>query len=59
MAYRELGEARILKRYGKTDWLKPARVQVVPVARSASWQPLDLVVPHLQEDLNAACVAAQ
>ncbi len=50
MAYQELGEARILKRYAKPDFLKPVHKAVVQPDRSeGAWMSLeDATVRFLQ-----------
>ncbi len=59
MSYRELGEARILKRYVKTDFIEPMRGEVSSVDRRDDWQPLGLVTQRFLRDIKSAGVTTQ
>lgn len=59
MSYRELGEARILKRYVKTDFIEPVRREVSSVERRDDWQPLGLVTQRFLRDIKSAGVTTQ
>lgn len=50
MSYQELGEARILKRYAKPDFLEPAHKSVIrPDRKEGAWMSLeDATVRFLQ-----------
>ncbi|WP_028880480.1 hypothetical protein [Terasakiella pusilla] len=59
MSYRELGEARILKRYNKSDYLAPARRPVVPKATKEDWQSLGQATTQFLQHVKPACVTAR
>jgi len=59
MAYQELGEARILKRYGKADLLEPVRGTVNPVRPAGDWQTLDQAAARFLRDLQQVCVTTR
>lgn len=59
MIYRELGEARILKRYSKSDYLAPARRAVVPTQTKDDVEPLRQSTPQFLQHVKPVCVTAR
>lgn len=59
MSYRELGEARILKRYNKSDYIAPARRAVVPKAATEDWQTLGQATTQFLQHVKPVCVTAR
>ncbi|MDV7341527.1 hypothetical protein RYZ26_18120 [Terasakiella sp. A23] len=59
MAYRELGEAQILKRYAKTDYVKPARRPVSMTGKGDDWQTLSQATSRFLQHVKPAIVTAR
>ncbi|SCA55782.1 hypothetical protein MTBPR1_120088 [Candidatus Terasakiella magnetica] len=59
MSYRELGEARILKRYSKNELLKPVRRAVSPVDEPVSWQSLKQTTGRFSNGVRPATTRLQ
>ncbi len=58
MAYRELGEARILKRYNGRELLTPARTKVIQQPQE-NWRSVEDAAQCFLDQVKTACVAVR
>ncbi|NVK17719.1 MAG: hypothetical protein HWE30_03385 [Methylocystaceae bacterium] len=58
MTYRELGEARILKRPSQQEFLKPVRRPVQQDGAAQDWQSLGQATTQFLRHVKPACVTA-